>query len=156
MGTKCLPCSQGYINPLILSLLQQESSCRILDLGCGNVALCRYLAFNGFDVVGVEPDAQGVSIAREQAPGASFYQLGVDDEPSIVTQAEGLFDAVVSTEVIEHLYSPHLLPRFALSCLNLVAFWSSQRRTTAISKIFFFLYWESGIIILQLSGMAAT
>ena len=31
---------------------------------------------------------------------------------------EGHFDAVVSTEVIEHLYSPHLLPRFAWHCLK--------------------------------------
>ena len=113
------PCSQGYINPLILSLLQQESSCRILGLGFGNATLCQYLAFHGFDLVGVEPDAQGVSIAREQTPSATFYQLGVEGDPSVITQAEGLFDAVVSTEVIEYLYSPLLLPRFALSCLKL-------------------------------------
>jgi 2-polyprenyl-3-methyl-5-hydroxy-6-metoxy-1,4-benzoquinol methylase len=112
------PRSQGYINPLLLSILQNELPVRILDLGCGNGALCSLLYSQGFDVVGTEPDAGGVCIAREQLPSISFYQIGVDDDPDGIIKSEGLFDAVVSTEVIEHLYSPHLLPRFARSCLK--------------------------------------
>ena len=63
--------------------------------------------------VGIECDCTGVSIAREAHPAIRFYQAGVQDDPSAITSTEGLFDAVVSTEVIEHLYSPHLLPIFA-------------------------------------------
>lgn len=66
----------------------------------------------------MEPDQEGVSIAREHHPSVSFYQLGVDDDPATITQLEGHFDVVISTEVIEHLYSPHLLPRFAWNCLK--------------------------------------
>lgn len=112
------PHSQGYINPLLLTLLRKEAPGRILDLGCGNGSLCCLLHSQGFDVVGMEPDQGGVCIAREQLPSASFYQCGVDDDSSVITKAEGLFDTVVSSEVIEHLYSPHLLPRFARNCLK--------------------------------------
>ena len=48
----------------------------------------------------------------------NFYNLGVQDDPDVVVAAEGLFDAVVSTEVIEHLFSPHLLPQFARALLR--------------------------------------
>ena len=48
----------------------------------------------------------------------NFFEIGVEDDPCEITSTEGLFDAVVSTEVIEHLYSPHLLPAFSLKCLK--------------------------------------
>ena len=110
--------SQSYINPPLLKLLLAEQPSRLLDLGCGNGSLCRFLHSRGLDMVGMEPDADGVPLAREQLPSTSFYQLGVDSDPALITAQEGLFDAVVSTEVIEHLYSPHLLPRFAWHCLK--------------------------------------
>jgi 2-polyprenyl-6-hydroxyphenyl methylase/3-demethylubiquinone-9 3-methyltransferase len=66
----------------------------------------------------MEPDSDGIKLAKKQLPSASFYQLGVASDPALVTETEGLFDAVVSTEVIEHLYAPHLLPRFAWQCLK--------------------------------------
>ena len=66
----------------------------------------------------MEPDGDGISIAREQLPSTAFYPLGVDSDPALITATEGLFDTVVSTEVIEHLYAPHLLPRFAWHCLR--------------------------------------
>jgi 2-polyprenyl-3-methyl-5-hydroxy-6-metoxy-1,4-benzoquinol methylase len=46
-----------------------------------------------------------------------FHNLSVQDDSSIVTSESGQFDAVVSTKVIEHLYSPRLLPNFAREVL---------------------------------------
>jgi 2-polyprenyl-3-methyl-5-hydroxy-6-metoxy-1,4-benzoquinol methylase len=112
------PESQGYINPVVLELLQRPGLSKLLDLGCGNGSLCKLLASHGFDVVGMEPDADGIRIAKQHLPMNSFYPLGVDGDASVITAAEGLFDAVVSTEVVEHLYAPHLLPRFAWQCLK--------------------------------------
>lgn len=111
------PCNVSYINPKILRILPRTCS-KILDLGCGNGALCHLLHSELFNVVGMEPDLNGIQICKERLPSVPFYQLGVNDDPSLVTANEGLFDAVVSTEVIEHLYAPHLLPRFAWSCLK--------------------------------------
>lgn len=112
------PNSQGYINPEVLKIIQSEQPSKLLDLGCGNGSLCRFLDSHGFNVVGMEPDCDGIKIAKQQLPSTPFYQLGTDSDPALITATEGLFDAVVSTEVIEHLYAPHLLPRFAWHCLK--------------------------------------
>jgi 2-polyprenyl-3-methyl-5-hydroxy-6-metoxy-1,4-benzoquinol methylase len=42
----------------------------------------------------------------------------VESDPLDLLNTENSFEAVISTEVIEHLYSPHLLPRFAKSILK--------------------------------------
>jgi 2-polyprenyl-3-methyl-5-hydroxy-6-metoxy-1,4-benzoquinol methylase len=41
-----------------------------------------------------------------------------DSYLSIIEKEEAKFDAVISTEGIEHLYSPHLLPQFASGILK--------------------------------------
>jgi 2-polyprenyl-3-methyl-5-hydroxy-6-metoxy-1,4-benzoquinol methylase len=52
-------------------------------------------------------------------PDIHFHNQGVQDDPTPVLQAEGgPFDVVVSTEVVEHLFSPHLLPQYAAKLLG--------------------------------------
>jgi 2-polyprenyl-3-methyl-5-hydroxy-6-metoxy-1,4-benzoquinol methylase len=112
------PESCGYVGPRVLKILEQIAVRRVLDLGAGNGALCGYLASAGFEVVGVEYDQAGVEIARKTYPHIPYYRFGVQDDPQRLLQQEAQFDAVVSTEVIEHLFSPHLLPRFAAAMLK--------------------------------------
>lgn len=108
------PESCGYITPEVLRILKRLKVNRVCDLGAGNGALAGALRDAGFQAAGVEYDKQGVEIARQNYPGINFYNLGVQDDPTTVLAAESeLFDAVVSTEVVEHLFSPHLLPVFA-------------------------------------------
>ena len=104
---------------MVLNILRRIGARRVLDLGCGNGELCGQLARAGYDVVGVEVDADGVRIARQAHPQISFHNFGVHDDPQGLLGREGdrPFDAVVSTEVIEHLYAPHLLPAYAGSVL---------------------------------------
>ena len=116
-GSDAAPESCGYIAPKIIELLNTFKLHRICDLGSGNGALAGELKRCGFYVAGVEYSEDGVRVAREQYPDINFYNLGVQDNPSIVRGAEGVFGAVVSTEVIEHLFSPHLLPVFARGML---------------------------------------
>ena len=113
------PESSGYIAPMVLKILKRIGAARVLDLGCGNGDLCGQLARAGHDVVGVELDAEGVRIARQANPEVPFHNYGVHDDPQLLLQRENdhLFDAVVSTEVIEHLYAPHLLPAYAREVL---------------------------------------
>jgi 2-polyprenyl-3-methyl-5-hydroxy-6-metoxy-1,4-benzoquinol methylase len=114
-----IPESIGYIAPHVLRVLADLKVRRVCDLGAGNGALVGALANAGFSAVGVEYDKQGVEIARRNYPGSRFYNLGVQDDPTPIIDAEGEgFDAVVSTEVVEHLFSPHLLPRFSRSVLR--------------------------------------
>lgn len=112
------PHSCDYIAPQVLSLLKKLGCKRVLDIGAGNGALCHLINSSGITTVGVEYDHAGVAIARQAYPNIPFYQLGVQDDPEPLLDAEGQFDAVVSTEVIEHLFSPHLLPQFAAKVLD--------------------------------------
>ena len=111
-------CSGDYLAREVLSLLKGLRSTRVLDLGAGNGHLCGELKAAGFDAVGVEYDGNGVNIARKAHPSVPFYNFGVQDDPKLLLEKEAPFDTVVSTEVIEHLFSPHLLPAYARSLLQ--------------------------------------
>jgi len=112
------PQSCGYITPSILVLLRQLNVKRVLDVGSGNGHLCSAIASEGYDVVGVEYDKNGVDIASKMHPHLTFLNYGVQDDPDLLVQQVETFDAVVSTEVIEHLFSPHLLLKYACRTLN--------------------------------------
>jgi 2-polyprenyl-3-methyl-5-hydroxy-6-metoxy-1,4-benzoquinol methylase len=113
------PGSCGYVTPAVLAILSALRVRSVVDLGCGNGQLCAQLRAAGFDAVGVDADEAGIAIARSAYPGIHFHQCGFDGDPAQLLHAEGRrsFDAIVSTEVIEHLYSPHLLPRYAWGLL---------------------------------------
>ncbi len=110
--------SNDYIAPKIIEILQGLRASRVLDLGAGNGALCLRLSSSGYRVVGVEYDKKGVEIARSAHPEIPFYNFGVQDDPAQLLAHEAAFDAVVSTEVVEHLFSPHLLPIYARGVLR--------------------------------------
>lgn len=85
----------------------------ILDAGCGNGELCGLLAKSGFDVMGVDADRKGIEIASKRFPSTRFEISLFTDMPPRTG-----FDLVVSTEVVEHLYSPHELIHFAFKALK--------------------------------------
>ncbi len=109
-----------YTTSKIMELLRQVKAHRVMDLGSGNGSLCNDLINSGFEAVGVEYDAKGVEIARQNYPGIRFYKKGVQEDPQeLLAEEDGeKFDAVVSAEVVEHLFSPHLLPIFAREVLK--------------------------------------
>lgn len=109
------PHSCGYIAPRVIEILERLKPARVLDLGAGNGALCGEIARRlDCHVAGVEYDGAGVERARELHPALRFYRYGVQDDPeALLAETGGRFDVVVSTEVIEHLFAPHLLPRYA-------------------------------------------
>jgi 2-polyprenyl-3-methyl-5-hydroxy-6-metoxy-1,4-benzoquinol methylase len=112
------PCSCEYIAPRVRDSLKALGVARVLDLGAGNGALCAELSAAGYQVAGVEVDKEGIEIARASHPQIPFYNFGIQDDPAALLAEEPLFDAVVSTEVIEHLFAPHLLPRYARATLK--------------------------------------
>ncbi|HXF07850.1 MAG TPA: class I SAM-dependent methyltransferase [Candidatus Acidoferrales bacterium] len=117
--SEAAPHSCGYIAPKIKTLVDSHTPRSVLDLGCGNGELLKILAAPGRTLVGVEYDRGGAEIARRNNPGVRVFNLGVQDDPAPVLAIQpDKFDVVVSTEVIEHLYSPALLPRFAARVLK--------------------------------------
>jgi SAM-dependent methyltransferase len=113
------PESSSYINGYLLSELGDDVGRSVLDAGCGNGALCRDLAKQGFSVVGVDADARGIEIAQKAYPDVRFRVAYFADDPLALPGAPaGGFDYVVSTEVVEHLYSPQELASFAFRALK--------------------------------------
>jgi len=109
-------CSSAYLAARVAAVCRRHGVRRVLDIGCGNGTLCRTLADAGLSVVGLDPSPSGIACARRLVPEGSFYEMGVEADPDLLPDAG--FDAVVSTEVIEHLPSPALLLQFAAAKLR--------------------------------------
>jgi len=75
-----------YLRPTLVKLIKeslrsQSAKVRILELGCGNGNFCGVLSEYGYDVVGVEPSEEGVSIAAKAYPNCSFTNGNIYDLP---------------------------------------------------------------------------
>ncbi len=110
------PPSYHWNAPCILRICRRLNAKRVLDLGCGNGALARTLSAAGFQVTACDVDRKGVEIGARSTSSAKFMVLGTYDDPSQLKERD--FDVVVSTEVIEHLFLPRQLPRFAKAVLK--------------------------------------
>lgn len=78
---------------------------RVLDLGCGDGFLCGQLLEPGCGVVGIDMSEEGIACARSRYPGGRFEVFPADSE-LLSRLGEAPFDLALSTEVVEHLYSP--------------------------------------------------
>lgn len=79
----------------------------VCDLGCGNGFLASRVAAAGHRVVGVDASERLLSVARSryQSDRVEFRQGFIGPELSALLDGRQ-FDAVVSIDVIEHLYRP--------------------------------------------------
>ena len=101
------PHTQDYLLPSLARILNLRCAAygRVLDLGCGNGALCHQLSQWGYGVIGVDPSATGIAIARNLYPNLEFHQ--VVPTPEALTKLKlSDFDLVISTEVVEHCFAP--------------------------------------------------
>ncbi len=104
--------------PVIDRLIPPASrTIRVLDVGCGNGALCGRLVSRGYDVTGIDLSESGIAIATAAYPSARFSVVNAADD---YCEALGVppFDVVVSTEVIEHVYQPRSMVRSCLRALK--------------------------------------
>ena len=110
----------GYLLPVVRRLLSGVPHRRILDIGCGNGVWAREFLSRkgegGCEIVGIDPSESGIRLARESAPAARF-ERGIATEDLLERLDERPFDLVVSTEVVEHLYSPRTWARACFNCL---------------------------------------
>lgn len=87
----------------ILPLARDEldGHARILDVGCGEGQIARMMAARpGVQhVVGIDPTARQIEVARERGGGVEYHQAPADALPV----EDASFDAVVACLVFEHI-----------------------------------------------------
>jgi 2-polyprenyl-6-hydroxyphenyl methylase/3-demethylubiquinone-9 3-methyltransferase len=79
---------------------------RILDIGCGGGLLCEPMARLGATVVGVDPAARNIPVARlhaEQSGLTIDYRVSTAEA---LAEAGETFDVVLNMEVVEHVPDP--------------------------------------------------
>jgi SAM-dependent methyltransferase len=85
----------------ILPLVERAlgAATRVLDVGCGEGQVSRRLANRGAQVVGFDPTAAQVRVARERGGTASFMRARAEQIPC----RDHSFDAVVLCLALEHV-----------------------------------------------------
>jgi 2-polyprenyl-3-methyl-5-hydroxy-6-metoxy-1,4-benzoquinol methylase len=106
-------CSQAYLEPLVLEVCRKWQLQRVLDVGTGNGSLIPSWIAQGWSVSAMEPDEEGFRIASRYSR-ADIRQIGVGDQ--MPPEWRNAFDAVISLEVVEHLFNPHQLVCRNRSC----------------------------------------
>jgi SAM-dependent methyltransferase len=108
-------CSHPYLLPLVAGICRKNGTKKLLDVGTGNGSALPVWKEQGWSVSAMEPDAAGFGLAK-QVVGVDVRMLGVGNPLPIEWQ--GAFDAVVSLEVVEHLFNPHHLVETATTALR--------------------------------------
>lgn len=80
---------------------------RILDVGCGNGVISRHLGRMGYEVLGIDVSEKTISQARAltNLPNVTFQTKSAEE---LVASGER-YDAVICSEVLEHLSNPGAL-----------------------------------------------
>lgn len=89
----------------------------ILDVGCGNGYIANRLLEAGYDVYGIDASHQGVAQANKKNAGRFHVNDVVSAQlPEAIRHIR--FGTIISTEVIEHLYSPQKYVEFLRGILD--------------------------------------
>ena len=90
----------------------------VVDLGCGSGALLSRigLAFPGARLVGMDMEPRALALARRRLPAAELVQGDLDADAGAVPVRGA--DAVVCSEVLEHLTAPDRALRLAREILR--------------------------------------
>ncbi len=74
---------------------------RILDVGCGRGEFCEFFTQQGYAAEGTDISHAAVAHAERTYPSSRFHACAVE---ALLPARAGEFDAVFSSEVIEHLF----------------------------------------------------
>ncbi len=85
--------------PIVRRLCGDVAGRRVLDAGCGTGRHTRWLADQGARVIGVDPSAAMLSVARTKCPEVEFVEATFAALP----MPDGSFDLVLDALVLEHL-----------------------------------------------------
>lgn len=97
------PHTHAYLWKPVVEQLKKNRVRKVFDLGCGNGALARHLKELGIETIGCDPSETGIEFARAADPEIRLEKGTCYED---LASRFGQFDAVVSLEVVEHVYSP--------------------------------------------------
>ena len=111
--------TNAYLWPVVENVLEQHfrgrTDRRVFDVGCGNGALAHRLSEWGYEVAGVDPSESGIRQANENWPALNLRAGSAYDDLQAVF---GSWPAVVSLEVVEHVYAPRDYARCLVNLLE--------------------------------------
>lgn len=76
---------------------------RVFELGCGNGSFAKVMSDHGYAVTAVDTSIDGINLASSSFPGIAFHNASAYDD---LNNRFGKFRAVVSLEVVEHVFEP--------------------------------------------------
>lgn len=86
---------------VIVDRVRRDGLHRVLEIGCGPGQLAAFLLDQGLkEYAGLDFSARSIDMAREAAPRGKFV---VDDARSSSIYADVSYDAIICTEVLEHI-----------------------------------------------------
>jgi 2-polyprenyl-6-hydroxyphenyl methylase/3-demethylubiquinone-9 3-methyltransferase len=111
-----VPEAHSYLISPTVKALRELRAGAVLDLGCGNGSFSALLQSENFLVVGCDSSASGIALARRAHPTIDFFEHDISNP--LPASFAGVYDAVVSLEVVEHLMQPRHLVARAYSALR--------------------------------------
>ncbi|RYX84079.1 class I SAM-dependent methyltransferase [bacterium] len=108
-----------YLTKMLHQLKAVPDIKNVLDAGCGDGGFAASLAQEGgYTMYGVDLSQGGIDRARDKWPDITFAQWSLFDDLCEPFDNIQSFDAIISVEVIEHLYRPRAFMRRALAALR--------------------------------------
>ena len=111
--------SHNYLYAPVARLLRDcPSGSVVVDLGCGNGSFLSLFEGRGWQLYGTDLSSSGIEIARSTFPHINFSLGNVESLSGDLMAKAGQVDAILTTEVIEHLYNPRGFLRICDSLLK--------------------------------------
>jgi 2-polyprenyl-3-methyl-5-hydroxy-6-metoxy-1,4-benzoquinol methylase len=107
--------THAYLLGEVERFLTMCQPAKLFELGCGNGAVAAWVAGRGVQVAAIDSSESGIKIARQEHSQVSFERASAYDD---LAARFGTFPAVISLEVIEHLYEPRRMVANLYSLLD--------------------------------------
>ena len=94
--------TRDYLLPFFKESIQEFAGKHILEVGCAEGGGMDVLSLEGFDVVGLELEADRVAIAQKKNPDLNI-RVGDVSDPNLPQTLKKQFDLIIMRDVIEHV-----------------------------------------------------